>query len=90
MNHKPWHELLGLRPREISVLNGAIHSVVEFGIQDFLTNPGKGTQNAAHRLIERGFLTRSPQQLSPPTEWVVVRFTEDNRLKMLADAEVTR
>lgn len=78
---------LQLRPCEISVLNGAIKSIVEYGIADFLPSQDKGSVNAAKRMIEKGYLTKGKAKFSPPNGWITVRFTEANRQKLLSDAK---
>lgn len=80
---------LKLRPREAHVINQAIGSMVQFGIPDMLLANDKGTVNAAKRMIERGYLSKGKAKMSPPApweEWPQVRFTEENRKKLLADA----
>jgi len=83
-----WYDALQLRPREISILSGAIHSIVRFGVENYLPGTGKGSRNAALRLIERGYLTLGTAQMAPQNDWIVVRFTEENRQKLLADAGI--
>jgi hypothetical protein len=82
-------QLLKLRPREVSVLNQAIASRAEFGIEDTILNDNAATTNAAKRMIEKGYLSKGKAKLSPNPGWVVVRFTEKNRRKMLSDAGIS-
>lgn len=80
---------LKLRPREASVINQAIASRMNYGIENTMLATDKGTVNAARRMIERGYLTKGNAKLSPPAswdDWPQVRFTEANREKILADA----
>lgn len=79
-------KMVKLRPREVTVLNGAIFSVVQFGIPDFLPAQDKASRNAAQRLIEKGYLSNGKAKMTPDHGWMVVRFTEKNRLKLLRDA----
>ncbi len=80
---------LKLKPREASVINQAIASRVNYGIENTMLATDKGTVNAARRMIERGYLTKGNAKMCPPAswdEWPQVRITEKNRKKLLADA----
>lgn len=79
---------LGLPAYERSLLTSCHHSIIVYGIADFLASDRYVP--AAMRLIARGFLTRSEHQTSPPLG-MVVRLTPDNRaaLKAAAAAKAT-
>lgn len=85
--------ILKLRPREVSVIAQAMAARAQYGTPNMLLACDKGTVNAAIRMIERGYLSKGTAKMSPPApweEWPVVRFTEKNRKKILADAAEAR
>lgn len=77
-------ELLGLRPREWSVLQGAISAWSMVPNGHFLPPPGNAP--STRRLIDRGYLTKADQQTSPPhKDWIVVICTRENYERIVAD-----
>ena len=79
---------LGLRPREMQVLSAAVHAWSLVGNGQYLC--GTGRNQAAERLIKRGFLTKVEVDptFSPP-DWIVVVITPEN-LEALREAQAAR
>ena len=68
---------IGLKPREMQVLQRAVWARKQVEHGHYLCLPGQN--KAAERLIERGFLTKIPGEFSPPMpDWVVIKITTEN------------
>jgi hypothetical protein len=68
---------LGLRPREMQVLQWAVHAWSLGGNGHYLC--GTGQNRAAERLIKRGFLTKVEVDVTfSPLDWIVVVITPEN------------
>lgn len=70
-------EKIGLKPREMQVLQAAAWARTQVPNGHYLCSPGQN--RAAERMITRGFLTKAEHDFSPPSPgWIVVKLTEDN------------
>jgi hypothetical protein len=67
---------LGLKPREMQVLQYALAAYRFVPNGHYLTSPGQ--RRAAERLIARKFLTKAKHKFIPPVDWLVVVLTKRN------------
>jgi hypothetical protein len=68
---------IGLRPREMSVLQYAAHARANVEGGRYLC--GIGQRRSAERLMARGFLTKAEATFFPPQpDWLVVKLTDRN------------
>jgi hypothetical protein len=70
-------EAVGLRPREMQVLQAAAWARTQVPNGHYLCSTGQN--RAAERLIAKGFLTKADADFSPPMpDWLVVVLTNEN------------
>lgn len=70
-------EKVGLRPREMQVLQAAAWARTQVPNGHYLCSTGQ--KRAAERMIARGFLTKAKADFSPPSpDWLVVLLNEEN------------